>query len=103
MANPVLPKKVLLVYGVLLPNAILIAGMLFIASLESGAGAAEFGGLAVFFILLFSLPLTLVVNAIMLLRNPKSIASCFGFAMIPIALVLIAGIVYQSGLWDKLT
>ena len=103
MANPTLRKRDLVIYGVLLPNIILVAGMLIIVNMESGASAAEFGGLAVFFMLLISLPITLTANSIMLLRNPESVTSCFGLAMIPPGLVLIAGVIYQSGLWDKLT
>lgn len=73
-----------------------------IARMESGASAAEFGALGVFFMLLISLPITVTADSFMLLRNPESVASCFGRAMIPPGVVLVAGIVYQSGLWDKL-
>jgi hypothetical protein len=53
-------------YGVVIPNVILVIGMLVIANMDSGASAAEFGALGVFFMLLISLPLTLTANSIML-------------------------------------
>ena len=96
-------KRDRLLYGLLLPNIVLVVGMLIIANMESGASAAEFGGLAVFFMLLASLPITLTVNSVMLLQNPESTISCFARGMIPPGLVLIAAVIYQSGLWDGLT
>ena len=92
-----------LLYGVLLPNVVLAVGMLIIANMKSGAKAAEFGGLAVFFMLLISLPITLTVNSLMLLRSSETAISCFRWGMIPPGLVLIAAVIYQSGLWDKWT
>lgn len=96
-------KRERLLYGLLLPNVVLVIGMLIIANMDSGASAAEFGGLAVFFMLLASLPITLTTNAVMLAQDPKSATSCFARGMIPAGLVLITAVVYQSGLWDKLT
>jgi len=96
-------KRDQIIYGVLLPNVILVAGMLIVANMESGAAAAEFGGLAVFFMLLISLPVTLIVNSLMLLLNSETANSCFMRGMIPPGLVLIAAVIYQSGLWDRLT
>lgn len=96
-------KRDRLIFGVFLPNVILVVGMLIIANMESGAKAAEFGGLAVFFMLLISLPVTLTVNSLMLLQSSETAISCFTRGMIPPGLVLIAAGIYQSGLWDKLT
>jgi len=82
---------------------ILVVGMLTIANMESGAGAAEFGGLAVFFMLLFALPVTLIINLVVLLQGSKSRASCFAIGMISPGIFLLAAAIYQSGLWDRWT
>ena len=103
MAQSTLRKRDLAIFGVLLPNIILVVGMLIIARMDSGASAAEFGGLAVFFMLLISLPITLTANSLMLLRDYQSVSSCFRFAMIPPGIVILAAIIYQSGLWDEIT
>ena len=91
------------VFGMLLPLVILFVGMLGIASLDSRAGAAEFAGLGVFFMLLFSLPFVLVINPLLVFGNVESRKACFWRGMILPAVVFLAAIVYQSGLWDRLT
>lgn len=92
-----------LVFGLLLPVCAQVVGMLLIANLESRAGAAEFAGLGVFFMLLFSLPVVLVLNSIIVLGYQGTRKSCFLRGMILPAIVFVAAIVYQSGLWDRLT
>ncbi len=96
-------KRDQVIFGLLLPIAIQIACMLVIANMESGASAAEFGGLAVFFMLLASLPVTLVVNLVILLQDSSTPLACFARGMIIPGLVIAAGVIYQSGLWDELT
>ncbi len=96
-------KRDRVICGLLLPIVVLVAGMLSVAHMESGASAAEFGGLAVFFMLLASLPVTLVVNSVVLLQDSDTALSCFARGMITPGLVLVAAVVYQSGLWDRLT
>jgi hypothetical protein len=103
MAKSTLRKRDLVIFGILLPNLVLVVAMLAIAKMNSGADAGEFGGLAVFFMLLISLPITLTANSLMLLRDCESVSSCFRFAMIPPGLVLLAAVIYQSGLWDAIT
>ncbi len=91
------------VFGMLLPLVILVVGMLGIASLDSRAGAAEFAGLGIFFMLLFSLPFVLVINPLLVFGNADSRKACFWRGMILPAIVFLAALVYQSGLWDRLT
>lgn len=91
----------LLIYGFCLPIAVMIGGMLFIANVDSRASAAEFGGLAVFFMLLIALPITVIANAIIL--SGRSDGAYFKRGMMVPALVLIAAVIYQTGLWDYLT
>ena len=98
-----LRKRDRFIYGVLLPVVIMIIGMLVIANVESGAAAAEFGALAVFFMLLVALPITLVVNSAVMLQEAKSAKECFTRGMTLPGVVLLAAVVYQSGLWDRLT
>jgi hypothetical protein len=91
------------VFGLLLPLVILVVGMLGIASLDSRAGAAEFAGLGIFFMLLFSLPFVLVINPLLVFGKADSRKACFWRGMILPAIVFLAALVYQSGLWDRLT
>lgn len=91
------------VFGMLLPLVVLVVGMLGIASLDSRAGAAEFAGLGVFFMLLFSLPFVLVINPLLIFGNVDSRKTCFRRGMILPAIVFVAALAYQSGLWDRLT
>ena len=98
-----LSKRVKFIYGLLIPIAILIIGMLIIANVDSGASAAEFAGLAVFFMLLISLPITIVLNTVLMFKNFHTPKACLSRGVIIPVLILILAIVYQSGLWDKLT
>jgi len=82
---------------------VLVLGMLGIASLDSRAGAAEFAALGVFFLLLFSLPFVFVINPLLIFGNVESRQACFLRGMILPAIIFLAAIVYQSGLWDRLT
>ncbi|NNC68941.1 MAG: hypothetical protein HKN83_13005 [Gammaproteobacteria bacterium] len=98
-----LRKRDRFIYGLLLPIVLLVIGMLIIINVESGASAAEFGALAVFFMLIISLPITLLVNTVVILQDIQTKKSCFVRGMIAPGIVLIGAVVYQSGLWDKLT
>ena len=98
-----LRKRDRFVFGVLLPVAIMVVGMLIIANMESGASAAEFAALAVFFMLLVALPITLVVNAAVMLQKTESAKQCFMRGMVVPGIVLLAAVVYQTGLRDALT
>ena len=98
-----LRKRERFVFGVLLPVAIMVVGMLGIANVESRASAAEFAALAVFFMLLVALPITLVVNAAVMLQKAESVRQCFIRGMVLPGIVMLAAVVYQSGLWDALT
>ncbi len=92
-----------LVFGLLIPVVIQIVGMLLIASVDSRAGAAEFAALGVFFMLLFSLPFVLVLNPLLVFGSAETRQACFLRGMILPTLVFLAAIVYQTGLWDRLT
>ena len=74
-----------------------------IANVESRAGAVEFAALGVFFMLLFSLPVVLVLNSLIAFLDTETRMSCFLRGMIIPTIVFIAAIIYQSGLWDRLT
>ena len=98
-----LRKRDRFIYGLLLPIVVMIVGMLVIANVESGAAAAEFAALGVFFMLLVALPITLIVNSAVMLQEVKTTKDCFMRGMVVPGIVLLAAIVYQSGLWDRLT
>ena len=91
------------IYGLLFPIVLFVIGMLIIMNIESDASAAEFGALAVFFILIISFPIILIVNSVTILQDIQKKKSCFIRGMIVPSVVLIGAIVYQTGLWDKLT
>ncbi|MBT8446825.1 MAG: hypothetical protein KJO38_06745, partial [Gammaproteobacteria bacterium] len=77
--------------------------MLLIANVDSRAGAAEFAGLGVFFMLLLALPVTLIIGAVLLSGESRSPPALFGRGMIAPGVVIGAAIAYQSGLWNWLT
>ena len=89
-------------FGWALPIAIQAIGMLLIANLDSGASAAEFAGLAVFFMLLFTLPLTAVLNLAFVLAGDRTRRVHFARDMVLPAVFLAAALIYQSGLWDRM-
>ena len=92
-----------IVFGVVLPVVVMIVGMMLIASVDSSAGAAEFAALAVFFMLLISLPITLVINTVVAFQNVDSRQSAFLRGLIVPGIVMLGAVIYQSGLWDRLT
>lgn len=92
-----------LLFGLLLPVVVQAVGMFIIASFDSRAGAAEFAALGIFFMLLFSLPVVLLINFLLALWQAETRKACFLRGMILPGLVLIATVIYQTGLWDKWT
>jgi len=92
-----------LIYGVVLPIAVLVVGLIAVMSIDSRAAAAEFAALAVLFMLVIAVPVTLLVNLAVMTSNAKTRGQYFTRGMIVPALVLIFAIVYQSGLWNMLT
>lgn len=96
------PTSSKLLGGVVGPLAALIVGMLALANVSSSAKAAEFAALGVFFVLIFAIPTTLVGN-LLLLRASGTPLDHFKRGMILPGLFLLWAIVYQTGLWDRLT
>lgn len=88
--------------GLVYPIAVLIFGMLLLANIESSAGAAEFAALGVFLVLLFAIPVTLIGNYL-LLKPSGSALDHFKRGMILPGVFLAWTVVYQTGLWDRLT
>lgn len=88
--------------GVIYPLAVPTFGMLLLVHVDSSAKAAEFGGLAVSFVSLFATPTTLVGN-LMLLKSSGSTLHHFRRGMILPGIFLVWAVVYQTGLWDRLT
>lgn len=88
--------------GLVYPIAVLIFGMLLLANVDSSAGAAEFAALGVFFVLLLAIPVTLVGNYL-LLKPSGSALDHFRRGMILPGAFLAWTVVYQTGLWDRLT
>ena len=56
-----------------------------------------------FFMLIISPTIPLLVNNVIILQDIQTKKSCFVRGMIAPGIVLIGAVVYQSGLWDKLT
>jgi len=98
-----LRKRHRLVYGVLLPIAIMVAGLLVIMSVDSGAGAAEFAALGIMLGALIVSPVVLIINFVLAFQNADTAEQCFKRGMIAPGIVLIGAVVYQTGLWDAIT
>ena len=92
-----------LIFGVGLPVAIMIGGLLLIMQADTGAAAAEFAALGIFLGALIALPVVLVVNLVVAFQGTNTTGQCFRRGMIAPGLILFAAIVYQTGLWDRLT
>lgn len=96
-------KRARFLHGVVLPIAVMVVGLLILMNVESHAAAAEFGALGLLFLLIAALPITLIVNSVILLQEADTPRECFVWGMIVPGIVLVAAVVYQSGLWDRLT
>ena len=98
-------KREQFVFGVLLPIGIMIAGLIVIMLIDSGAGAAEFAALGIMIGALIAMPAVLAVNLIIAFQNADTDTRmrCFRRGMIAPGIVLLGAIVYQTGLWDALT
>jgi len=98
-----LRKRHRLIYGVLLPIVIMVAGLLVIMSVDSGAGAAEFAALGIMLGTIIVSPVVLTINFILAFQNADSPKQCFTRGMIAPGIVLIGAVVCQTGLWDAIT
>ena len=70
---------------------------------ETGAGAAEFASLGILLGAITTAPVVLIVNLALAFRPVVTRTACFWRGMIAPGVVLIGAIVYQTGLWDRLT
>ena len=102
MAEP-LCKRDRLIYGIIVPVAIMIAGIFVIMQVDSGANAAEFASLGVMLGTVVALPIVLTVNGVLAFQPADTPAACFKRGMIAPGIVMAGAIVYQTGLWDALT
>lgn len=75
--------------------------MLLLANVNSAASAAEFAGLAVFFVFLAAIPTTIIVNLIVM-KPTGDVLEHFKRGMIIPLIALAWAVVYQLGLWDAL-
>ena len=89
-----------LIYGVLLPLLIMVAGLLVIMSTETGAAAAEFAALGIFLGAIVVSPFVLILNFFLAWQPAGSTMICFRRGMIVPGIVLVGAIIYQTGLWD---
>ena len=99
----VLRKRDRLIFGVLLPIAIMIGGLVIIMNLPTGAGAAEFAALGVMLGAITVAPIVLLVNLVVAFQDVETPSACFKRGMIAPGTILIGAFVYQIGLWDAIT
>lgn len=97
-----LRKRDRLIYGVLLPFGVMIAGLLFIMNLDSGASAAGFAALGILVGAIVVAPFALAANFLLAFQGGDTRGQCFRRGMIAPGIVLIGALVYQTGLWDAL-
>lgn len=98
----ILRKRDKLIYGVFLPIVVMIIGLVIVMNFETGAGAAEFAALGIFLGAIIVTPIVLILNLLIAFQNTGSTTDYFKRGMIIPGLVLIASIVYQTGLWDAI-
>ena len=90
-------------FGILLPIAAMVVGLILIMSTETNAGAAGFAALGIMLGALIVSPVVLLVNVFVVLLGGNTPAECFKRGMIAPGIVLIGAVIYQTGLWDALT
>ena len=107
-ANGSVPSRPLstwgrLLYGVLLPIVIMAAALFIIMHADTRAGAAEFAALGIFLGAIIAAPVVLIMNLVLAFQDSETAKACFKRGMIAPAVVIVAAIIYQTGLWDALT
>ena len=102
MSEP-LRKRDRLIFGVLLPIGIMVAGLLVIMNLPTGAGAAEFAALGIMLGAITVAPVVLIVNLTVAFQDVETPLDCFKRGMVVPGIVLVGAFVYQIGLWDAIT
>lgn len=91
-----------LLYGVVLPLAIMIAGLFLVMLAPTNAGAAEFAALGIFLGAITLIPVVLIINLVVAFRPAAGFKTCFRRGMIAPTIVLVGAIAYQAGIWDAL-
>lgn len=99
MTEP-LRKRDRMLYGLVIPIAILALGLVVIMAMPTRAGAAEFASLGVMLISITLSPIILAVTAAMAWTSKGSKQSCFIRGMVAPGLVLLLAFAYQMGLLD---
>ncbi len=92
-----------LLYGVVLPIAIMAAALFLIMHADTRAGAAEFAALGIFLGAIIAAPVVLIMNIVLAFQTSETPKACFKRGMIAPTVVIVGAIVYQSGLWDALS
>ena len=87
----------------LLPIVIMAAALFIIMHADTGAAAAEFAALGIFLGAIIAAPVVLITNLVLAFQDSETAKACFKRGMIAPAVVIVAAIVYQTGLWDVLT
>ena len=89
-----------LLFGLVYPVLILIAVLLVIMQLTSGAAAAEFASLGVMLGAIIVAPLVLMVNVVLAWNTSGTRKDCFIRGMILPSLVAVIALSYQLGALD---
>ena len=90
------------IFGIVLPLAIMTLGLLVVMSFESGAAAAEFGSLGIMLGSIVVAPFVLLINGFVAFQKTDNAATCFRRGMVTPGLILVAAVIYQTGLWDAI-
>ena len=101
MTEP-LRKRDRLIFGVLLPIAIMVIGLLIIMTIDTRAGAAEFAALGIFLVAIAVSPIVLIANLVVAFQVETTRSQCFRRGMIAPGIVTLGAFLYQLGLLDAL-
>ena len=97
-----LRKRDRFLYGVLLPIAIMVVGLLIIMTFDTRAGAAEFAALGIFLVAIAVSPFVLLVNFVIAFQVDATKGQCFKRGMIAPGIVMVCAFLYQLGLLDAI-
>ena len=98
-----LRKRDRLIFGVVLPMAIMVVGLVIIMNLPTGASAAEFAALGIVLGATMLAPIVLLANLVVAFQDVDTTVACFKRGMVAPGIILVGAFVYQIGLWDAIT
>ena len=92
-----------LLFGVILLIGVMTFVLFLVMLTDTRAGAAEFAALGVFLGAIIVTPVVLIVNLLLAFQAAETTKACLKRGLVAPGIVVIAAIVYQTGLWDART